>query len=126
MRSLASVASTARPMAPPTCTLVLMRPDARPESLGVAPDIASAISDGKPRPAPMPMKIVAGITCVAYVASTGVQREEQQPEADRDQAHDAASPSGRSASSSGPESFSDIVPITIVEGRKARPTSSGS
>jgi hypothetical protein len=60
VRSVASVASTASPIAPPTCTLVLTRPDASPESLGVAPDIASPISDGKPRPAPMPIRTIAG------------------------------------------------------------------
>ena len=43
MRSDATVASTARPIAPPTCTVVLTRPEARPESLRVAPDIASVI-----------------------------------------------------------------------------------
>ena len=47
VRPVASVASTARPIAPPTWTVVLTRPDARPASLGVAPDIASVISAGK-------------------------------------------------------------------------------
>ena len=60
VRSVASVASTARPIAPPTWTLVLTRPEARPESLGVAPDIASVISDGKPRPAPRPIRTIGG------------------------------------------------------------------
>ena len=41
MCSVASVARTARPIAPPTWTVVLTRPEASPASLGVAPDIAS-------------------------------------------------------------------------------------
>ena len=60
MRSVAKVASTARPIAPPTCTVVLTRPDASPESLSVAPDIASVISAGKPSPAPTPMSTIDG------------------------------------------------------------------
>ena len=39
--SSTSVARTASPIAPPTCRLVFTRPDARPESLSVAPDMAS-------------------------------------------------------------------------------------
>ena len=62
MRVLDSVASTARPSAPPTCRLVLTSPEARPESLWVAPDIASVISDGKQRPAPTPSSSITGRT----------------------------------------------------------------
>jgi len=50
VRCEASVARTARPIAPPTWTLVLTMPDASPESLGVAPEMASVINEGKPRP----------------------------------------------------------------------------
>jgi hypothetical protein len=60
VRSVASVARIARPIAPPTWTLVFTRPEARPESSGVAPDIASVISDGKPSPAPKPIRAVGG------------------------------------------------------------------
>ena len=41
------VARTARPSAPPTCAEVLTRPEARPASSLVAPDIARVISAGK-------------------------------------------------------------------------------
>ena len=40
--------STARPIAPPTWTLVLMKPGRQSQSLSVVPDIARVISDGKP------------------------------------------------------------------------------
>ena len=52
MRSVESVASTASPIAPPTCMLVLTRPEARPESSGVAPDIARVMIAGKEEPMP--------------------------------------------------------------------------
>ena len=60
MRVAASVATTASPSAPPTCTVVLTRPDARPASLGVAPDIASFISAGNALPMPAPIRIIVG------------------------------------------------------------------
>jgi hypothetical protein len=59
-----SVASTARPSAPPTCTVVLTRPEARPASLGSTPDIDSVISDGKQTPAPAPSRTITGRTSV--------------------------------------------------------------
>ena len=60
VRSLANVASSASPSAPPTCTVVLTRPDASPASLSVAPDIASVISEGAARPAPSPSSTMTG------------------------------------------------------------------
>jgi len=45
--------------------LVLTRPDANPESLSVAPDIAKVIRDGKARPAPSPNRIIAGMMSIA-------------------------------------------------------------
>ena len=65
---LASVASTESPSAPPTCWLVLTRPETRPESSGVAVDIASVISDGNASPPPRPIASVAGSSCDRYVA----------------------------------------------------------
>ncbi len=60
VREADSVARTARPAAPPTCNVVFTRPDASPESLDVAPDIASIMSAGNDSPAPMPSSTVAG------------------------------------------------------------------
>jgi hypothetical protein len=57
---VASVARTARPIAPPICTVALTRPEARPASCGVAPDIASVMSAGKLTPAPRPISTIAG------------------------------------------------------------------
>ena len=62
VRSVASVASTASPMAPPTCTVAFTRPEASPESLWVAPDIASVISDGKPSAGAEADKTTGGTT----------------------------------------------------------------
>ncbi len=60
--ALDSVASTASPSAPPTCAVVLTRPEARPASCGSTPDIARFISAGKHMPAPMPSSSIEGIT----------------------------------------------------------------
>ena len=57
VRELESVASTDSPSAPPTCWVVLTSPETRPESSGVAVDIASVISDGNAIPAPIPSAI---------------------------------------------------------------------
>jgi hypothetical protein len=60
VRDVASVARIARPSAPPTWREVLTRPEASPASLRVAPDIASVISDGNERPAPIPNITIDG------------------------------------------------------------------
>src|SRR4028118_1995402 len=60
LRDADRVASTARPRAPPTCAVVLIRPEANPASPGVAPDIASVMSAGKQRPAPVPSRTITG------------------------------------------------------------------
>ena len=62
LRVAERVARTARPKAPPTCAVVLTRPEARPASLCVAPDIASVISVGKAAPPPKPSRIITGRT----------------------------------------------------------------
>ena len=48
----------------PTCTVVLTRPEASPASVGVAPDIASVISDGNDTAMPVPSRIITGSTSV--------------------------------------------------------------
>jgi hypothetical protein len=53
-------AITASPSAPPTCCVVLISPEATPESLGATPDIASVINDGNERPAPTPSRSITG------------------------------------------------------------------
>ena len=65
VRVVDRVARTARPSAPPTCCVVLTRPEASPESLAVAPDIASVISAGNDSPAPVPSRSITGRTSVA-------------------------------------------------------------
>ena len=50
------------PKAPPTCWVVFTRPLAKPESSGATPDMASVISAGNTRPAPMPISSSAGST----------------------------------------------------------------
>jgi len=48
--------------APPTWAVVFTRPEARPASCAVALDMASVISAGKHRPAPVPISSVTGKT----------------------------------------------------------------
>ena len=67
------MASTARPTAPPTCAVVFTSPEARPASCAVAPDIASAMSAGKARPAPAPSRTITGSTCSTYSPWTGAR-----------------------------------------------------
>ena len=88
MRSVDTVASTARPMAPPTCVVVLMRPEASPASLGVAPDIASIIRAGKARPAPMPSSSITGSTSTTQLPSTGARANSSRPAVADDEAGD--------------------------------------
>ena len=64
MRLVESVASTASPRAPPTCRVVLTRPEARPASSGRTPVIARVITEGNESPAPMPISTIAGSTSV--------------------------------------------------------------
>src|SRR3954464_9859788 len=103
-------------MAPPTCTLVLTSPEASPESSGVAPDMASVISDGKPSPAPAPIRTIGGSRAVTYEASTGVRANSSKPAP-------IATMLGISVALgpylmvSGADRRNDIVPITIVVGR---------
>ena len=62
MRLVESVASTASPRAPPTCMVVLTRPEARPASSGFTPVIARVMIDGNESPAPIPTSTIAGST----------------------------------------------------------------
>jgi hypothetical protein len=62
VRVVESVASTARPIAPPTWAEVLTSPDASPASRWVAPDIAIVIRAGKQVPIPAPSRISVGST----------------------------------------------------------------
>ena len=64
VRVVERVASTARPSAPPTCWPVFTSPEASPESLSVALDMARVMSEGNDRPAPMPIKSIDGRTSV--------------------------------------------------------------
>jgi hypothetical protein len=60
--SVATVARTARPIAPPTLSDEFTSPEASPESLAVAPDMATVVRAGNARPAPSPSRAIAGIT----------------------------------------------------------------
>ena len=60
VRVVDSVARTARPSAPPTWSEVFTSPEARPESLGVALDMASVMTDGNESPAPTPRSTIDG------------------------------------------------------------------
>ena len=125
MRPAASVANTDRPTAPPTWTVVLTRPDARPASCGVAEDIASDIKDGKLIPAPTPKRSAGGRTSSRYDACTGVRAKSSRPAVISAR---LATTVARAPSRAliGAASFRDIAPITMLVGRKANPTPSAS
>ena len=53
-----SVARIARPSDAPTCMVVLSRPEASPESLGVASAMATMVSAGKASPPPIPSSVI--------------------------------------------------------------------
>ena len=62
---------------------------------------------------------------IAYVPSTGVRANSSSP-APMDTRLGISVASGPKRMLSGPEKRSDIVPMTIVDGRNARPTWSAS
>jgi hypothetical protein len=62
---LKSVLSTAVPIEPPTCWLVLTIADATPASEGSTPSVAVLIAGAKTRPRPTPITSSAGSTCPA-------------------------------------------------------------
>ncbi len=91
----------------------------------MAPDIARFISAGKPRPAPAPSRTIGGTRSGAKLPSTGVLANSSKPTpiSTRLGISVARGPKRITRRS---ETRSDIAPMTIVAGRKARPTSSGS
>ena len=113
------------PNAPPTCWVVLTRPDASPESSGATPDIARVISDGIVRPAPMPISTKAGKTLAKYEPSTPARLNQASPAAMRS--------SAGSSTVRGPkrvirraENPRVITPIVMEIGRNAAPVASAS
>ena len=124
MRDVASVARIERPRAPPTCRVVLTRPEASPESLAVAPDMARTMSAGNDRPPPMPSNSIAGRRSATYSASTGARVSSASPPIMR------VSPDTNTARApkrvfSRAEKPSESVPIASATGRNASPTSTG-
>src|SRR5439155_25753502 len=53
-RVVATVERIASPIAPPTCCVVLSRPDARPESSGATPVVAEIVIGTNDNPRPIP------------------------------------------------------------------------
>src|SRR6478735_9932067 len=53
---------TARPSDPPTCWVVLSRPDARPEPSGATPLVAEIVIGTNDMPSPTPITIIASST----------------------------------------------------------------
>jgi hypothetical protein len=94
----------------------LTSPDASPESLCVAPDIARIIRDGKPSPAPSPIRIIAGSRSVTYVAWTGVRASRSSPARTKPIAGTSVA-FGPNRRLSFPVKRKDMVPITTVIGR---------
>src|SRR3954462_428662 len=57
-----TAARTARPSAPPTCWVVLSRPEARPESSAATPLVAAIVIGTNDMPSPTPITTIAGST----------------------------------------------------------------
>ena len=114
------------PSAPPTCAVVLTSPEARPASSGVAPDIASVMSEGNARPAPVPRSTIDGQD-VGHVAAVDRRPREQQ-RARRRSARGPPAARRRAPKRVIRRSVyrTDSVPIMSVAGRKARPISRAS
>src|SRR3954451_15926818 len=65
VRLVATVASIARPSEPPICRDVLIRPEARPTSLGRTPAIPATVTDTKVIPIPAPAMMNGTSTSLA-------------------------------------------------------------
>ena len=61
-RDVETADRTARPSDPPTCWVVLRRPEARPESSAATPLVAAIVMGTNDMPSPMPTTIIAGST----------------------------------------------------------------
>ena len=62
IRDVETADRTARPSDPPTCWVVLSRPEARPESSRATPLVAAIVIGTKDMPSPTPMTTIAGST----------------------------------------------------------------
>ena len=120
------MASTARPSAPPIWAVVLTRPEASPASCGVALDMASVISAGKHRPAPVPISTVTGSTCTRNeLPCAGARANRASPAAIRPRPGNSRVRAPNRITSRSVYR-TDRTPMTTATGRNASPICSGS
>ena len=81
VRAAATLASTARPSAPPIMNDVLTMPDASPDSSGLTSLIAASNSGFIAIPIPIPRMTMLGRTSTAKLASTGARAKSASPRA---------------------------------------------
>ena len=86
VRVMETVARTASPSAPPTCAVVLRRPEASPESAVVASDMARMVSAGNDRPAPTPINTIGEQQVAQVFALDRDANEEEHPQGNQPQA----------------------------------------
>jgi hypothetical protein len=124
VRESARLAMTASPSAPPIMNDVLTTPDARPASRGSTSPIAASRIGLKPIPAPRPWSTMPGRMSTAKLASTGARAKSRIPTAMSERpARSGGLMPKRITSLS--DSAKEAVPQITVDGRYARPTSSG-
>ena len=75
----ATLASTARPSAPPIMNEVLTTPEASPASSGSTSLIAASSTGLNAMPAPMPSRIMLGRTSTTKLPSTGARAKSSEP-----------------------------------------------
>src|SRR6478752_1225587 len=121
----ATTPTTARPITPPTCWVVVTNPDAAPLcSLG-ASAIASDVTCGIARPNPAPMTTNAGATSTQKLPSAGVRARSSRPPTKRT----SPATSTRAApylAARRPLSTRDDAAMARVTGRYERPVAIGS
>ena len=124
VRAAATLASTARPSAPPIMKEVLTTPEASPDSSGLTSLIAASSSGLNAMPTPKPSRIMVGSTSTTKLPSTGARAKSASPA--------ATSTSPAASGSRVPkritifaESPSENAPMIRFAGRNARPTWSG-
>ena len=124
MREAATLASTARPSAPPIMNAVLVMPDARPASCG-STSLIAAISTGlKASPPPTPINSIAGQNVDNERAVHRHAREPRRPTR-RDAEPERERRRKPKRITSLADSPSEKRHIIRLPGRNARPTFSG-
>ena len=103
---------------------VLTTPEASPASSGATSLIAASSTGLKAIPAPMPRRIMLGMTSVKHVSVHGRAREEREPDGREPKPRDERRLDAE-AHDEPAESTIEKAPMMRFAGRNVRPTSSG-